>query len=84
MGQNGRPVSKATAALAASIREAEGAADVSTAELSRRASIPYSTMRKIRSGGQSIDYEQLRRIAIALGVPAAKLAARAEEIEAGL
>ena len=84
MGQNGRLVSKATRALAEAIREAQGAADVSTAALSRRSEIPYSTLRKIRLGGQPIDYEELRHIADGLRVSAAEIARRTEEIEAGL
>lgn len=81
MGQNGRPVTRATRALAAAIREAEGAADVSTAELSRRSAIPYSTLRKIRAGTQPIDYEELRKIANGLRVSVASIATRAEAIE---
>lgn len=84
VGQSKRAVSKATKALAAAIREAEGAADISTAELSRRSGVPYSTLRKIRAGAQPIDYEELCRIAVGLGVQAATLAARAEQIEPSL
>lgn len=84
MGQNRRLASKATKALAEAIREAQGAVNVSTAELSRRSEIPYSTLRKIRLGGQPIDYEELRRIAGGLRLPVADIARRAEEIETGL
>lgn len=72
---------KATRALARAIREAEGAADISTAELARRSSIPYSTLRKIRQGVQTIDYEEIAKIATALGLSAAELAAQAEANE---
>lgn len=82
MGQNGRPVTRATKALAAAIREAEGAADLSTAELARRSGVPYSTLRKIRQGLVPIDYEELRKIADGLKVSAWQLGARAEAIEA--
>lgn len=81
MGQNARPVSKATRALAEAIREAQGAKNMSTAELARRSKIPYSTLRKIRAGTQTIDYEELRQIADALRGSAAVIAARAEAIE---
>lgn len=84
MGQNGRPVSKATKALAEAIREAQGAANVSTAELGRRSGIPYSTLRKIRRGDQTIDYEEFRHIADGLKQSVAEIARRAEEIEATL
>ena len=81
MGQNGRAVSEATKALAQAIREAQGSADMSTAELSRAAGIPYSTLRKIRAGNQTISYEEMRLIADALGKSVSEMAARAELIE---
>lgn len=82
MGRNGRVQGAATSALARAIREAQGSLDVSTAELSRRSGIPESTLRKLRRGDISIDYEQMRSIAQALRVSIATIAARAEEIEA--
>ena len=84
MGQNGRPVSKATKALAAAIREAQGAANMNTAKLSRESEVPYSTLRKIRSGDQPIDYDELRHIADGLHVSVAQITRRAEEIEQSL
>lgn len=80
-GRNGRSADAATRALAAAIREAQGAANVKGAELARMADIPYSTFRKIRTGSRAIDWEELRRIAAALKIPVSRIAARAEEIE---
>jgi len=54
---------------------------MSGAELAREAEIPYTTWRKIRRGERAIDWEELRRIATALGKPVSQIAARAEEIE---
>ncbi len=78
MARNDREAGPATAALAAAIREVQGARDVSTAELSRRSSVPYSTLRKIRSGDQPIDWEELTKIAKALEIRISELAARTE------
>ncbi|SCQ46817.1 Hypothetical protein PFR_JS7-1_1867 [Propionibacterium freudenreichii] len=83
MGRNARPVSKATKALAEAIREAQGAANLSGAELARRAGIPYSSFRKIREGEVTISWEQIRMIVAALGIDATDLVTRAEEIEDG-
>lgn len=81
MGQNERRTSRATQALAAAIREAQGGADMTTAELARISGVPYSTLRKIRSGDRAIDWEELALLARALGVRASTIAARAEAIE---
>lgn len=83
MGQNDRKAGAATKALASAIREAQGRRDMSTAELSRRSSVPLSTLRKIRTGEQPIDMEELGKIAAAVGVGASSLVARAEHLEAG-
>lgn len=80
MGSNDRSTGDRTAALAAAIREAQGRQDMTDAELSRRSGVPYSTLRKIRKGGQPIDYEELSKIAQALNVRASDLALRAEGI----
>lgn len=82
MGQNKRSPSDATVALAAAIREAQGRANVSGAEFARRSGIPYSSLRKIREGKMTVDYEQLRKIARSLNVSVATITDRAEEIEA--
>ena len=81
MGQNERTAAVATKALSAAIREAQGNADMSTAELARTSKVPYSTLRKIRKGDQAIDWEEARKLASALGIRMSDLAARAEEIE---
>ena len=84
MGQNERLAAEATAALAEAIREAQGRRDISIAELSRRSEIPYSSLRKIRSGNQAIGWEELVKIARALSVSASSLAARAEELDSSV
>jgi ribosome-binding protein aMBF1 (putative translation factor) len=84
MGQNDRTVSRATSALAASIREAQGKANMSTAALARASGVPYSTLRKIRKGDQTIDWEEVSKLATAMRVRSSVIAARAEEIEASM
>lgn len=54
---------------------------MTTAALSRTSGVPYTTLRKIRTGKQPIDYEELRKISRALGVSASSIAARAEDME---
>lgn len=83
MGQNERTVSEATAALAAAIREAQGLRNLDTKKLSARSGVPYSTLRKIRSGNQPIDFEELSKIARGLAVSPSALAERAEELLGG-
>ena len=80
VGRNDRVAGPATAALAAAVREIQGAKNLSTAELARRSTIPYGTLRKIRSGTQPIDWEELAKLGKALETSLSELAARAEEI----
>jgi transcriptional regulator with XRE-family HTH domain len=54
---------------------------MSTAALSRTSGVPYTTLRKIRTGRRAIDYEELRKLSRALGVSASSITARAEALE---
>lgn len=55
---------------------------MTTAALSRSSGVAYTTLRKIRTGEQPIDYEELRKITQALGVSPSSVVTRAEQIEA--
>lgn len=82
VGSNDRKADRATAALAEAICEAQGRRKMTTAALSRSSGVAYTTLRKIRTGEQPIDYEELRKITQALGVSPSSVVARAEQIEA--
>lgn len=81
MGTNARSADAATDALAAAIRAEMGRQDVKATQLARMSGIPESTLRKILKYGRVIDYEELRKIAIALRVRSSALVAEAESIQ---
>lgn len=54
--------------------------DLKTPGLAKAAAVPYGTMRKILELNTVADYEQLRRIAIALSIPLSDIVADAERL----
>ncbi|WP_236036949.1 hypothetical protein [Bifidobacterium simiiventris] len=67
-------------ALSIAIRRAMATREMKTPGLAEASSIPYGTMRKILELNTVADYEQLRRIAIALNIPLSEIVADAERL----
>lgn len=67
-------------ALSIAIRRAMATREMKTPGLAEASAIPYGTMRKILELNTVADYEQLRRIAIALHIPLSEIVADAERL----
>ncbi|WP_236023760.1 helix-turn-helix domain-containing protein [Bifidobacterium miconis] len=67
-------------ALSIAIRRAMATREMKTPGLAEASAIPYGTMRKILELNTVADYEQLRRIAIALNIPLSEIVADAERL----
>lgn len=66
-------------ALAAQVRAERAAAGLSRDELSERAGVPVSTLRRIESGERVATITQLAQVAGSLGLLTSQLVARAEQ-----
>lgn len=67
-------------ALSIAIRRAMATREMKTPGLAEASAIPYGTMRKILELNTVADYEQLRRIAMALNIPLSEIVADAERL----
>lgn len=67
-------------ALSIAIKRAMATRDLKTPGLASASTIPYGTLRKILELNTVADYEQLRKIAIALNIPLSEIVADAERL----
>lgn len=67
-------------ALSIAIKRAMATRDLKTPGLAIASTIPYGTLRKILELNTVADYEQLRKIAIALNIPLSEIVADAERL----
>lgn len=67
-------------ALSIAIKRAMATRELKTPGLAEASTIPYGTLRKILELNTVADYEQLRKIAIALNTPLSEIVADAERL----
>lgn len=67
-------------ALSIAIKRAMATRDLKTPGLASASTIPYGTLRKILELNTVADYEQLRKIAIALNIPLSEIVEDAERL----
>ncbi|MDU2421436.1 MAG: XRE family transcriptional regulator [Bifidobacterium scardovii] len=67
-------------ALSIAIKRAMATRDLKTPGLASASTIPYGTLRKILELNTVADYEQLRKIAVALNIPLSEIVEDAERL----
>lgn len=72
-----------TDALMVVVRSKMGAMQLNIADLARMTDIPRSTLSRIVNAKRMPELGQVRSIAVALGIPIAKLMTAADEVMAG-
>lgn len=80
MAAGSRKTTVESKALSIAIKRAMAIRGLKTPGLAKASSIPYGTLRKILELNTVADYEQLRKIAIALGVPLSAIIADSEKL----
>lgn len=80
MAAGSRKTTVESKALSIAIKRAMAIRGLKTPGLAKASSIPYGTLRKILELNTVADYEQLRKIAIALGVPLSAIVADSEKL----
>lgn len=80
MAAGSRKTTVESKALSIAIKRAMAIRGLKTPGLAKASSIPYGTLRKILELNTVADYEQLRKIAIALGVSLSVIVADSEKL----
>lgn len=80
MAAGSRKTTVESKALSIAIKRAMAIRGLKTPGLAKASSIPYGTLRKILELNTVADYEQLRKIAIALGVQLSAIVADSEKL----
>lgn len=80
MGTNKRQIGDASRALVLAVQSYMGLRDIRANGLAEKSGVPLSTLRKILQHRSVMDFEQLQKISLALGVEPSTLVAKAEQI----
>lgn len=82
MGTNKREITPYSMALAKAIESYGAEAGIRNPALAEKSGVPLSTLRKILKLQSVADFEQMRKLADALGIKVSDLVSRAESIAA--